>query len=129
VKILIIEDEKNLSDSIKEYLGKSGFLCETAFSWVEADEKISLYEYDCALVDITLPGGNGLDLLQKIKIQMPKTSIIVISARHSIDDKLKGFDLGADDYLPKPFHLSELNGKNPVCGSARAFCRAKFSHL
>jgi DNA-binding response OmpR family regulator len=111
VKILIVEDEKELSETLREYLAKSGYLCESAATWAEADEKTALYQYDCVLVDITLPGGNGLDLISGLKRNHPKTGIIVISARHSLDDKLKGFDLGADDFLSKPFHLSELNAR------------------
>lgn len=111
VKILIVEDEIELSLSLQDYLGKAGYRCESAMTWAEAEEKVQIYAYDCVLLDITLPGGNGLELIKTLKEQSPKPAIIVVSARNSIENKLRGFDLGADDYLSKPFHLSELNAR------------------
>jgi DNA-binding response OmpR family regulator len=111
MKILIIEDEQELKKVVHSYFQKEGFICETACSFQEADEKLALYNYDVALVDITLPGGSGLQLIDKLKKQKTDTGIIIISARNSLDDKLTGLDLGADDYLTKPFHLSELNAR------------------
>ena len=109
MKILIIEDEKTLSDSIVEYLTQEGYLCETSNNFNEAIEKISLYDYDCTLVDLNLPDGSGLDIIKKIKKSSNTMGIIIISARNSLDDKIKGLDIGADKYLTKPFHLAELN--------------------
>lgn len=111
MKILIVEDEKELSAIIESFLQKEGFLCETADNFSEADEKMDLYQYDIALVDITLPGGSGLKLIENLKKHNADTGIIVISAKNSLDDKLTGLDLGADDYLTKPFHLAELNSR------------------
>ena len=111
MKILLIEDEKELADSIITYLRQEGYICETAFNFDKAGEKISLYQYDCILVDITLPGGNGLDLVNALKKAKAKSGIIIISAKNSVDDKIKGLDLGADDYLAKPFNLAELNSR------------------
>ena len=111
MKLLIIEDEQDLLDEIWAYLTGDGFVCETANDYDDADEKLSLYHYDLALVDITLPGGNGLSIIEKIKETRQDTGIIIISAKNSLDDKLKGLDIGADDYITKPFHLSELNAR------------------
>jgi DNA-binding response OmpR family regulator len=111
MKILIVEDEKDLSGSISEFLRKEGNICETANDYKNAYEKISMYEYDCALVDIMLPDGSGLDLINLIKEEQPRCGIIVISAKDTINDKVTGLDLGADDYLTKPFYMSELNSR------------------
>jgi len=111
MKILLIEDEKGLSDSISAFLKGEGFLCEIASDFRSASEKIDLYEYDCVLVDINLPGGSGLDLVKSLKKIKDQTGIIIISARNSVDDKIEGLDLGADDYLAKPFSLAELNSR------------------
>lgn len=109
MKILIIEDEVGLSDNIAAYLSSEDYLCEKAFTYDEALEKISLYQYDCILLDLGLPGGDGLDLLKEIKRRGIRSGIMIISARDSIDDKVKGLKIGADDYLAKPFSLSELS--------------------
>ena len=111
MKLLIVEDEPSLLQEIKNFLEKENYLCEVTGNFYEADEKLSLYHYDIAIVDITLPGGSGLQLIDNLKKQKIDTGIIIISARNSIDDKLTGLDLGADDYLTKPFHLSELNAR------------------
>jgi len=111
MKILLIEDEKVLSESIVCYLKQEGYVCETALNYNAADEKISLYQYDCILVDVTLPGGSGLDLVNTIKKVKMKSGIIIISAKNSVEDKIAGLDLGADDYLAKPFNLAELNSR------------------
>ena len=111
MKILLIEDEKPLQDVIVDYLNTEGYLVEIASTFSSALEKIDLYEYDCILLDITLPDGNGLDIIRHIKHQKPETGIIILSAKDSIDDKIKGLELGSDDYLPKPFHLAELNAR------------------
>ncbi len=111
MKLLIIEDEILLRDSIKQYLEGQGYLCETAADFKEAIDKIDFYEYDCILVDIGLPYGNGLDIIKELKILKSKAGIIIISARDAVDEKIKGLQLGSDDYLTKPFHLSELNAR------------------
>lgn len=111
MKILLIEDEPELQKSIKQYFEMEGNVIELASNYTKAQQKIALYDYDCILVDITLPGGSGLDLINEVKNQKSKAGIIIISAKNALDDKIKGLDLGADDYLPKPFHLSELNSR------------------
>lgn len=111
MKILLVEDEATLGESMVAFLKKEGYLCEWAKNFNAGDEKIFIYAYDCALIDITLPDGNGLDIVKTIKDKCPKTGVIIISARNSLDDKITGLDLGADDYLTKPFHLAELNSR------------------
>ena len=111
MKILLIEDEPELQKSVADYLAMEGFLVETAADFYKASEKAAIYDYDCVLVDITLPGGSGLDIIKKLKEKGANAGIIIISAKNSLDDKIQGLDLGADDYLPKPFHLSELNAR------------------
>jgi len=111
VKILVIEDEKMLRETIVSYFEGEGYVCEQAGTVEMGTEKVNLYEYDCMLVDIGLPDGNGLTLVKELKKSHPETGIIIISAKNSLDDKVMGLDLGADDYLTKPFHLSELNSR------------------
>jgi DNA-binding response OmpR family regulator len=111
MKILIIEDEHELLIALNNFLVKENFICELAGNLRNADEKLSVNEYDIILLDISLPDGNGLDLLNKIKKLQKRAGVIIISAKNSLDDKIKGLDLGADDYLTKPFHLSELNSR------------------
>ena len=111
MKLIIVEDETELLSGIVDFLQKENYVCETARTYYEADEKLSIYHYDLALVDITLPGGNGLQLIEKLKKSNTDTGIIIISAKNSLDDKLTGLDSGADDYLTKPFHLTEMNAR------------------
>jgi DNA-binding response OmpR family regulator len=111
MKILIIEDEKELAKSIVQYLRQESYVCEVAYTASEATEKVMLYEYDCILLDITLPDGNGLKILEALKKENKLDGVIIISAKNSIEDRVKGLNLGADDYLPKPFHLSELGAR------------------
>lgn len=111
MKILVIEDEIALCETIVSYLEEEGYLCELAGSIELGTEKVNLYEYDCMLVDIGLPDGNGLSLIKELKSHHPETGIIIISAKNSLDDKISGLDMGADDYLTKPFHLPELNSR------------------
>ena len=111
MKILVVEDEIEMQKSITQYLELEKNIVEVANDFNSAYEKIQVYEYDCVLLDITLPNGNGLDLIKTIKNSRPKTGIIIISAKNSFDDKIDGLNLGADDYLPKPFHLPELNAR------------------
>lgn len=109
MKILIIEDEKQLSDSIVEYLSAEKYLCEQSFTYADAKMKVNVYEYDCVLLDLMLPGGDGLDILKDIRKRHNSVGVIIVSAKDSLDDKVKGLAIGADDYLPKPFHLPELS--------------------
>jgi len=111
MKILIIEDEIELLLTISNYLIKENYICELAENLRKADEKLSIYEYDVILLDINLPDGNGLELLKTIKKHQIKSGVIIISAKNSLDDKINGLDLGADDYITKPFQLSELNSR------------------
>ncbi len=111
MKILIIEDEKALSESIVTYLKAQDYLCETAADFKTAIEKTEVYNYDCILLDIGLPGGSGLNILKELRANNKMDAVLIISAKNSIDDKVEGLQLGADDYLSKPFHLSELNAR------------------
>lgn len=108
MKLLIIEDEPELSESICTYLNNEHFVCETAADYHSAMEKVGIYDYACIILDITLPGGSGLDILQALKIDNKADGILIISAKDSPDDKVHGLLAGADDYLAKPFHLPEL---------------------
>ncbi len=111
MKILIVEDEKELQNTIADSLSKEQFVIETADNFAAALEKINVYEYDCILLDIMLPGGSGIQLLQALKKAGRAGNVIIISAKDSLDDKLQGLELGADDYLTKPFHIAELNAR------------------
>lgn len=111
MKILIIEDEQDLQDAIKTSLEKEGYSIETAGDFDMAYEKLFIYEYDCILLDIMLPNGSGLDLLKELKRKNKSENVIIISAKDSLKDKLQGLELGADDYLTKPFHIAELNAR------------------
>ncbi len=108
MKILIVEDNLKLLETIADALSAEQFLCVTTGTFDDANEKLCIYTYDVLIVDINLPGGSGLDLIRIIKKQNPSTGIIVISARNSLDDKIEGLDLGADDYITKPFAMAEL---------------------
>lgn len=108
MKLLIVEDEPDLAESIVVYLTGEQYRCERAGSFSEALEKIDLYQYDCILLDLALPGGNGMKLLEELRQQNKQDGVIIISAKDSIADKVAGLQSGADDYLAKPFHLPEL---------------------
>ena len=111
MKILVIEDEAELAGSIIQYLTTENYLCELATTFYDAMSKIALYSYDCILVDIMLPDGNGMKILEALKKENKQDGVIIISAKNDIDDKIKGLQTGADDYLAKPFHLSELTAR------------------
>lgn len=111
LKILIIEDEIVLSESIAAYLKGEDYLCDIAGDFKLAMDMTSDFDYDCILLDITLPGGSGLEILKELKDANKMDGVLIISAKNSIDDKVAGLKLGADDYLPKPFHLSELSAR------------------
>jgi DNA-binding response OmpR family regulator len=108
LKLLIVEDEFSLRQSMIEFLTAGSYLCESSSNYHDALEKIELYDYDCIILDIMLPDGSGLDLLKSLKQNNKTDGIIIISAKGELDDKINGIEMGADDYLAKPFHLSEL---------------------
>jgi two-component system, OmpR family, response regulator ArlR len=111
MKILVIEDEPGMRDSMVQSLQQEQYVVETANDFYTAREKLGVYEYDCILLDIGLPGGNGLAILEELKQQGKTEGVIIVSAKNSLEDKVKGLDLGADDYLAKPFHLAELHAR------------------
>tara|TARA_B100001179_G_C18484998_1_gene357329 strand:+ start:113 stop:787 length:675 start_codon:yes stop_codon:yes gene_type:complete len=111
MKFLVAEDEYDLQQAIIKYLSQDGNRCESASDYIEASEKIDLYEYDIIILDLNLVTGSGLDLLKQLKKNHNRTGVIIISANNSLENKLEGLDLGADDYLTKPFHLAELNSR------------------
>lgn len=108
MKILIIEDEPALASNVVEYLSGQNYICELAPTYARAMDKLHQHHYDCILLDIMLPDGDGIRLLEEIKGQEKQDGVIIISAKDSLDDKIHGLEIGADDYLTKPFHLSEL---------------------
>ena len=111
MKLLIVEDEISLLQTITKYLTTEGYICETAADYLSASAKIHTYDYDCIVVDITIPNGSGLEVIKELKKINSPAGIIIISAKQSLDDKLVGLQLGSDDYLTKPFHLPELNAR------------------
>ena len=111
MKILIIEDEPSLRELIQRSIEKERYVVEAAADFQSGLRKIEDYDYDCVLLDIMLPDGNGLNLLEQLKKMRKRENVIIISAKDSLDDKVLGLELGADDYLPKPFHLAELNAR------------------
>ncbi|MDR9414676.1 MAG: response regulator transcription factor [Gracilimonas sp.] len=111
MKLLIVEDNTDLLDNILTYLKREGYLCETAQNYDEAFDKIMSFTYDVVLIDVMIPGGNGLQILRELKSAHPETGTIIISAKNSLDDKVQGLNLGADDYLTKPFQLAELQAR------------------
>tara|TARA_R110002073_G_scaffold57778_4_gene146656 strand:- start:61060 stop:61734 length:675 start_codon:yes stop_codon:yes gene_type:complete len=111
MKILIVEDELELIDSMATYLENEDFICEKATNFFDAEDKLISFNYDVVILDITLPDGSGIELLKLIKEKDSKVGVLIVSAKNSLDDKLKGLDLGADDYITKPFHLAELNSR------------------
>lgn len=108
MKILIIEDEAALAKSISDYLSEENYICEFAETFALALEKVENYSYDCILLDLMLPDGSGMDILEMLKKQGKEEGLIIISAKDALDDKIKALQIGADDYLTKPFHLQEL---------------------
>lgn len=121
MKILVIEDEASLLGSIIEYFTQEDYLCETASSFQEGIDKTDSFQYDCIILDINLPGGSGLQLLEHIRKDKKSDCVIIISARSSLDDKIAGLNIGADDYLAKPFHLPELYAR------VKALIRRKYT--
>lgn len=111
MKILVVEDEKELADDIVQYLSDQDYRCEVASTYREAIEKTVSFDYDCILLDMMLPGGDGMQVLEQLKADHKQDGIIIISAKNSLEDKIMGLQNGADDYLAKPFHLSELTAR------------------
>ena len=111
MKILVVEDEKPLLESIISYLNVEGYVCEPAAGFQEAMDKLAIYQYDCVVVDLNLGNGSGFDIISHLKEEKNKAGIIIISARDTLDDRIKGLEIGADDYLVKPFNLAELNAR------------------
>ncbi|SBW05682.1 response regulator transcription factor [uncultured Dysgonomonas sp.] len=111
MKILIVEDEYEILRSIESFLLSESYIVEKATDYASGIEKVQLYEYDCILLDISLPGGSGLKILEEMKKTGITGNTIIISAKNSLEDKITGLDLGADDYLTKPFHLAELHAR------------------
>lgn len=111
MKILIIEDEAELASDMVEYLSSEQYVCEVASDFNSAIERIGLYQYDCILLDLMLPDGNGLQVLEHLKKTNKQDGVIIISAKNALEDKVAGLKIGADDYLAKPFHLSELSAR------------------
>ena len=111
MKILIVEDEHELAQDIVKYLSGQNYVCEVAENYNQATDKIAVYQYDCILLDLMLPDGNGIALLEQLKRENKQDGVIIISAKNSIEDKVKGLQIGADDYLAKPFHHSELSAR------------------
>lgn len=111
MKVLIIEDNDELAQNITDYLAREGYVCELASNHSSAIDKLSGFQYDCIILDILLPDGNGLEILKYIKADKITSGVLIVSAKNSLDDKINGLELGADDYLTKPFHLPELNAR------------------
>ncbi len=111
MKLLIIEDEPEMLENMVQTLERQHYIVETASDYKSALHKIGVYDYDCILLDISLPDGNGLDLLKQLKASGKDEGVIIVSAKDSLDDRLEGLNLGADDYLPKPFHMAELHAR------------------
>ena len=111
MKLLIVEDESSLRELLARALRKEQYVVETASTYAEASDKLAAYSYDCILLDIMLPDGNGLQLLERLRRADKRENVIIISARDSLEDKVLGLKEGADDYLPKPFHLAELSAR------------------
>lgn len=111
MKVLIVEDNIELARNVNDYLKHEGYICELAVDFSQAIDKISSFQYDCIVLDLILPDGNGFDIVNYLRSLKNKSCILVVSAKNSLDDKVKGLELGADDYLTKPFHLPELNAR------------------
>jgi DNA-binding response OmpR family regulator len=122
MKLLIVEDEKSLLQSMIDFFKKESFVCEWAGNFNDALEKISLFEYDCIILDINLPGGSGLQVLDELRLRKKQDGVVIISARNSVDDRIEGLESGADDYLVKPFHLTELSAR------VKALIRRKYAN-
>ena len=121
MKVLIIEDNLELSNNIKAYLSKEGYISEAAYNCQQALDKIVSFAYDIIILDLMLPDGSGLEVLQMLKMDKKESGVLIISAKGALDDRIKGLDMGADDYLTKPFHLPELNARLKAIHRRRNF--------
>lgn len=121
MNVLIIEDEKSLANEIAAFLKKENFICDLAYTGMDGSEKIAVNLYDFVLLDLGLPDYNGLDLIREARQQGSEAAFIIITARGAVEDKVKGLNLGADDYLSKPFALIELHSR------IQAVARRKFA--
>jgi DNA-binding response OmpR family regulator len=121
MKLLFVEDNKQLVEDVSAFLRENGFVTETALNFEEAENKIGIYEYDLIILDLGLPDGDGLDLIPIIQKKQPETAILILTAKDELDNKVKGLEMGADDYITKPFHKSELNAR------IRSILRRKYS--
>lgn len=126
MKVLIVEDNIELSKNVESYLSKEGSICETAFTYNQAIDKIISFSYDVIILDLMLPDGNGLDVLKALKNELSEAGVLIASAKNSLEDKLDGLDLGADDYITKPYHLSELNARIKAIYRRKNFKNQKF---
>ena len=126
MKVLIVEDNVELSRNIESYLSKEGSICETAYTYNQAIDKIISFSYDVIILDLMLPDGNGVDVLKTLKDELSEAGILIASAKNSLEDKLDGLDLGADDYITKPYHLSELNARIKAIYRRKNFKNQKF---
>ncbi len=126
MKILIVEDNIELSKNIESYLSKEGSICETAKTYYQAIDKIISFSYDVIILDLMLPDGNGLDVLKTLKEESSEAGVLIASAKNSLEDKLEGLDLGADDYITKPYHLSELNARIKAIYRRKHFKNKKY---
>ncbi len=111
MKVLLIEDNVELASSISAFLAREGYICEISYNIRDAQDKLISFQYDCVLLDIMLPDGNGLEILRFMRQEKLQSSILILSAKNSLDDKIIGLEEGADDYLTKPFHMPELNAR------------------
>jgi len=111
MKVLIVEDNQELAGDIQDFLVREGYVCETSFTCLDAEDKLVSYQYDMIILDLMLPDGSGIDLIEFIKLHQIQSSILILSAKNSFEDKIAGLDIGADDYLTKPFHIPELHSR------------------
>jgi DNA-binding response OmpR family regulator len=125
MKVLVIEDNVELLQDIKRFLEEEGNICEIAPNYKSANDKIGFFPYDILIVDITLPDGNGLDIIRAVKRESIDLGIIIISAKNAVDDRIHGLEIGADDYLTKPFYLSELNARIKALYRRKAYQGSK----
>jgi len=121
MKLLIVEDEKELLSNMVPYLSAGDTVCETAATYGEAQDKILSYSYDIVILDIMLPDGDGFSALKLLKSTKPETGVLIVSAKNALDDRISGLEMGADDYLTKPFHLPELNARLKAIYRRRKF--------
>lgn len=111
MKLLLVEDNPRLAEEMRSFLADSGFVVEVSTTLEEGSERIAIYQYDVAIIDLGLPDGSGLELVREIKEAAPETAMLILTARDAVEDKVRGLDLGADDYMTKPFHKAELNAR------------------